>query len=158
MAKVEIDINVNNKKDFEAVLVIIKKLENDGHEVSCGLQVYEPDRLIEKNTDSEKLVSLEVKDVSLKELNEDMIAQIIRNNPTGGCVKAGEPCVPWPQGLEELRAAGKDAVEYLKKYGCLHSTIIITQDCIKMVSDDVGVSLTAEHPGQEKHSLDGSCI
>lgn len=40
---------------------------------------------------------------------------------------------------EELRAAALPMIEYIKKYGCPHTTAIITDNSVKLVSDEIGI-------------------
>lgn len=40
---------------------------------------------------------------------------------------------------EKLSAACSDAIEYLRKYGDPHCTIVVTQNQVRLVRDEIGI-------------------
>jgi len=52
--------------------------------------------------------------------------------------------------VEEVKEASAPLIELLKKKGCPHTTAIVSTDYIKIVSDEIGVSLIPEYPSYKK--------
>ena len=45
----------------------------------------------------------------------------------------------YPTRINELEEVAKPVIEFLYKYGCPHSTVIITQTSAKLLSGECGV-------------------